>query len=141
MKELKNDSENRHPVLLFDGVCNYCNGMTNFIMRQDKKKIFKFATLQSRFGQKILQEYNFPTDTFESFALLDKEKLYLKSTAALLVYNKLPWYWKWTQLFWIFPKFIRDAVYNFIAKNRYRWFGKRNECMVPAPEVKERFLD
>jgi predicted DCC family thiol-disulfide oxidoreductase YuxK len=132
---------NENPVILFDGVCNYCNGVVNFIIRQDTKKVFHFATLQSGFGQKLLKENNLPTDLFESFILLDKGKLYSKSTAALRLNNKLPWYWKWTQLFWIFPKFFRDWVYSIIAKNRYKWFGKREKCMVPTPELKTRFLD
>ena len=129
------------PVVLFDGVCNYCNTMINFIIRQDKQKKYLFATLQSAFGQKLLQQFHLPTHSFDSFLILDKGKLYSKSTAALRIYNQLPWYWKWTQLFWVFPKFLRDAVYNVIARNRYKWFGKRNECMVPRPELKERFLD
>ena len=132
---------NENPVIVFDGVCNYCNAVVNFIIRQDTKKVFRFATLQSDFGQKILKENNLPTDVFESFLLLDKGKLYLKSTAGLRLYNKLPWYWKWTQLFWIFPKFFRDWVYDIIAKNRYKWFGKREKCMVPTPEILERFLE
>ena len=131
----------QRPVVLFDGVCNYCNAMVNFIIRQDKTKKYLFATLQSSFGQKVLEQYHLPADSFESFLLLDQGKLYNRSTAALRLYNQLPWYWKWTQLFWIFPRFLRDAVYNIIAKNRYKWFGKKDECMVPSPELKERFLD
>jgi predicted DCC family thiol-disulfide oxidoreductase YuxK len=115
--------------------------MINFVIRQDKERKFLFATLQSDAGQKILQQLNLPADSFESFLILDKGKLYLKSTAALRLYSQLPWYWKWTQLFWIFPRFIRNGVYNIIAKNRYKWFGKKDECMVPTPELKERFLD
>ena len=129
------------PVILFDGVCNYCNAMVNFFIRRDKKKVFRFATLQSAFGQKILQEHNLPTDVFESFLLLDNGKLYSKSTAGLRLYNKLPWYWKWTQLFWVVPKFFRDWIYGIIAKNRYKWFGKRDTCMVPTAELRERFIE
>ena len=128
------------PVILFDGVCNYCNAMVNFFIRKDKKKVFRFATLQSAFGQKILQEHNLPTDVFESFLLLDNGKLYSKSTAGLRLYNKLPWYWKWTQLFWVVPKFFRDWIYGIIAKNRYKWFGKRDTCMVPTAGLRERFI-
>lgn len=131
---------NENPVILFDGICNYCNNVVNFIIRQDKKKVFRFATLQSNFGQRILKENNLPTDVFESFILLDKGKLYKKSAAGLRLYNKLPWCWKWIQLFWIFPRFLRDGVYGVIAKNRYKWFGKRGQCMVPTPELRERFL-
>ena len=133
--------EEDKPVVLFDGVCNYCNAMVNFLIRQDKKKKYLFATLQSNFGQQVLRQWNLPVDSFDSFLVLDKGNLYSKSTAALRLYNQLPWYWKWTQLFWIFPKFLRDAAYNIIAKNRYKWFGKKDECMIPSPELKERFLD
>ncbi len=130
-----------HPIILFDGICNYCNAMVNFIIGQDKKKVFRFAALQSEAGQKLLDQYGQQKNNFDSFILIDKGKVYKSSTAGLILYNKLPWYWKWTQVFWIFPKFIRDGVYNIIAKNRYKWFGKRDECMLPAPEVRERFLN
>lgn len=128
------------PVIFFDGVCNYCNALINFVIRQDKKKIFLFATLQSEAGQKILTENKLPAIDPDTFLLLENGKLYSRSTAALRISNKLPWYWKWTQLFRIFPKFIRDGVYNLIARNRYKWFGKKEECMIPAPEIRERFL-
>jgi len=128
------------PIILFDGVCNFCNASINFIIRQDKGKIFRFATLQSETGQQILRQNNLPTEEFGSFVLVDNGDVFLKSTAALKVYNKLPWYWKWTQIGWIAPKFLRDAVYNLIAKNRYKWFGKKDSCMIPTPEVRSRFL-
>ena len=128
------------PVILFDGVCNYCNSMVNFIIRQDKQQKFVFAPLQSASGQQLLQKHKLPSTDFDSFVLIDGQKVYLRSTASLNVLKKLPWYWKWTQLFWIFPKFIRDWFYNVIAKNRYKWFGKKEECMVPSKEVREKFL-
>lgn len=128
------------PVILFDGVCNFCNGTVNFILRQDKKGVFRFAPLQSEAGQKLLHQYHLPKENFDSFLLIEKGKVYKSSTAGLKLYNKLPWYWKWTQIFWIVPKFIRDGVYDFIARNRYKWFGKKEECMVPTPEVRNRFL-
>ena len=115
--------------------------MTNFILRQDKKKVFLFAPLQSNAGKELLSKYQIDWQKSDSFVVIENEKAYIKSNATLKLYNKLPWYWKWTQLFWIVPKFIRDGVYSFIASNRYKWFGKREECMVPTPEVKERFLD
>ena len=129
------------PIILFDGVCNFCNAMVNFIIRQDKKNVFLFATLQSEAGKKLLEQYKINWRRSDSFVVIDNDKAYLKSSAALHLYNKLPWYWKWTQLFWIFPRFIRDGVYNLIAKNRYNWFGKRDECMVPNTELAHRFLD
>lgn len=115
--------------------------MVNFIIRRDKKKIFRFAALQSTAGQRILEEWHLPTTDHDSFIMIDRGKIYQRSSAALRLYNKLPWYWKWTQLFWIFPKFLRDAVYGLIARNRYRWFGKKETCVIPSPDVKERFLE
>ena len=129
------------PVVLFDGVCNFCNSNVNYIIQQDRKKIFRFAPLQSEAAQKLLREYNLAAREFDSFVLIDRSKAYFKSTAALKVYGQLPWYWKWTQLLWIFPRFIRDAVYDFIARNRYKWFGKKDQCMVPGEELKSRFLE
>lgn len=114
-----------HSIILFDGVCNYCNRMMNFIIKQDKKKVFRFAALQSPAGQKLLEEFDLPKNDFDSFILIDKGKIYKSSTAGLRVGNKFPWYWKWSQVFWIIPKFLRDAIYNIIARNRYKWFGKK----------------
>jgi predicted DCC family thiol-disulfide oxidoreductase YuxK len=128
------------PIILFDGVCNFCNAIVNFIIRQDKKNVFRFAALQSESGKKLLEQYHINWRKSDSFVIIENGKAHLKSNAALRLYNKLAWYWKWTQMFWIFPKFIRDAVYNLIAKNRYRWFGKKDECMIPSKEVAEKFL-
>jgi predicted DCC family thiol-disulfide oxidoreductase YuxK len=128
------------PVILFDGVCNYCNSMVQFIIRQDKQQKFLFAPLQSDAGRQLLQAYQLPEKDFNSFVLIDKNKSYLRSSASLQVFKNLPWYWKWTQVFWIVPLFIRDGIYNFIARNRYKWFGKKETCMIPSPEVKMRFL-
>jgi predicted DCC family thiol-disulfide oxidoreductase YuxK len=133
--------ENDHPTILFDGVCNFCNAGINFIIKQDRKKVFRFATLQSEAGQKLSEQYRLPTKNFQSFVLIDKGKAYTKSTAGFKVYGQLPWYWKWTQLFWIVPRFITDAVYDFIARNRYKWFGKKESCIIPTADVRERFLD
>ena len=129
------------PIILFDGVCNFCNGSVNFLIRQDKKNVFRFAALQSQTAQKLLAQYKKQKKGFESFVLMQDGKAYEKSSAALKVLKKLPWYWKWAQVFWIVPKFIRDGVYNLIAKNRYKWFGKKEECMIPMPELKSRFLE
>lgn len=129
-----------HPVILFDGVCNFCNGTVNFLIKQDKQKVFRFAALQSAAGQQVLKKHQLPTKDFDSFILIDNGKPYKSSTAALRLYNKLPWYWKWTQIFWLVPKGVRDGIYRTIAKNRYKWFGKKEQCMIPTPEVKSRFL-
>lgn len=128
------------PVILFDGVCNFCNSVVTFTIRQDKQRLFRFAALQSPVGQQLLGRYGLPTHSFDSFILIEKDKAYKSSTAALKLYGKLPWYWKWTQVFWIVPRFLRDAVYNTIARNRYKWFGRQDQCMVPTPELRSRFL-
>ncbi|NTS43945.1 thiol-disulfide oxidoreductase DCC family protein [Flavisolibacter sp. BT320] len=129
-----------NPVVLFDGECNFCNGMVNFFIKQDKKKVLRFAAMQSEAGQKLLQQYHFPKQYLKSFVFIENGKAYKKSTAGLRLYGKLPWYWKWTKLFWIVPPLLRDAVYELISNNRYIWFGKRNSCMVPTPDVRSRFL-
>jgi predicted DCC family thiol-disulfide oxidoreductase YuxK len=128
------------PVILFDGVCNFCNKTINFIIGQDKNKVFRFAPLQSDTARSLLEKHELPKEKMDSFILIDKDKAYKSSTAGLKLFNKLPWYWKWTQIFWIVPRFLRDGVYNFIAKNRYKWFGKKEKCMVPTPELRDRFL-
>jgi predicted DCC family thiol-disulfide oxidoreductase YuxK len=130
-----------HPIILFDGVCNFCNGAINFVLRQDKKAIFRFAALQSQAGQKLLKQYNLSVTEFESFVLIENGKVYKKSAASLRVMNKLPWYWKEAQIFRIIPTAFRDAIYDFIAKRRYKWFGKKEQCTVPTPEMRNRFLD
>jgi predicted DCC family thiol-disulfide oxidoreductase YuxK len=129
-----------HPIILFDGVCNYCNSIVNFIIRQDKKKVFRFAALQSKAGQELLKQYQLPANKLDTFILIDGGRVYDRSNAALRMYGKLPWYWKWTQLLWVFPRFLRDGVYNWIAENRYKWFGKKEECMIPTEDIRSRFL-
>jgi predicted DCC family thiol-disulfide oxidoreductase YuxK len=132
---------NENPVILFDGVCNFCNGTVNFVLKQDRKDVFRFAALQSEAGRKLLEKYKLSTEEFDSFVLLDEGKIYKKSAAALRVMNKLPWYWKEVQLFRVIPTPFRDAIYDFIARNRYKWFGKKDQCMIPTLEIKSRFLD
>jgi predicted DCC family thiol-disulfide oxidoreductase YuxK len=127
------------PVILFDGVCNLCNGVVRLVIRQDKKAHFKFASLQSEAAVQLLQPYGV-LKKFDSFILLEDGTLFQKSTAALKVFRRMPWYWQWTQLFWIVPTPVRDAVYDFIAKNRYNWFGKKEACMLPTPAIRNRFL-
>lgn len=140
---------NKKPIILFDGVCNFCNGLVNFIIRQDKKNIFLFAPLQSERGKKLLDQYGIDWKNNDSFVLIEntgpndsvrQDKAYEKSNAALRIAAKLPWYWKWSQIFWILPKPIRDGIYNIIAKNRYKWFGKKEKCMIPTEQVRGKFL-
>jgi len=128
------------PIVLFDGVCNLCNGAVQFIIRHDKKNIFMFASLQSEVGRKILEQYNFPLDELNSFILIENNKAYTRSTGALRVAKKLNGLWPLLYGFIIIPKFIRDSIYNWVAENRYKWFGKKDACMIPTPELKARFL-
>ena len=128
------------PVILFDGICNFCNSAVNFVIKRDKKRNIFFAPLQSETGQKLLQQYNLPQNDMESFVFIENEKAYTQSTAALKVCRYLKGLWSLCYGFIIVPKFIRDGIYSWIAKNRYKWFGVRQECMIPTPDVKERFL-
>jgi predicted DCC family thiol-disulfide oxidoreductase YuxK len=132
--------ENNKAIVLFDGVCNLCNGSVQFIMLRDKKDYFRFASLQSDYGQQLLKQYSLPTDNFNSFVVIENGKVYKRSTGALRVAKRLSGAWPLLYAFIIVPAFIRNAVYNLIARNRYRWFGKKAECMLPRPEWKQKFL-
>ncbi len=127
-------------IILFDGVCNLCNGAVKFVIKRDKKNYFKFASLQSEAGKQILHAYHLPADASDSFLLVENKKIFNRSTAALRVVKHLKSLWPLLYCFIIVPKFIRDGVYNFVAGNRYQWFGKTNECMLPTPELQSKFL-
>ncbi len=131
---------NEGPVVLFDGVCNLCNSSVQFIINHDKKKQFLFASLQGRSGQELLKKFDLPATDFNSFVLVEKDRVYTRSTAALRIAKQLSGGWKLIYGFIIVPGFIRNAIYNWIARSRYKWFGKKNECMIPTRELKERFL-
>jgi predicted DCC family thiol-disulfide oxidoreductase YuxK len=130
-----------HPIILFDGVCNLCNGAVNFVLAQDRKDVFRFATLQSDAGRELIRKYHIPEEIPGSFVLIDHHQFFRKSSAALKVLKYFPWYWQGLQLLWIVPGFIRNFIYDIIARNRYAWFGKRDVCMVPTDDVKSRFLN
>jgi len=129
------------PILLFDGVCNLCNGAIQFAIQRDKNAHFKFASLQSEAGQALLHKFNLPTEDFDSFILVENNTYYKRSTAALRVAKGFGGLWN--LLYWliVFPAPIRDAVYSFVAKNRYKWFGKQESCWMPTPELKARFIE
>ena len=128
-------------IILFDGVCNLCNSSVQFVIQHDRSDKFLFAALQSQTGQALLEKYNLPQQGFDSFVLIQNEKVFLKSTAALHVAKQLNGPTKLLYGFIIVPAFIRNAVYNFIAKNRYKWFGKKESCMMPTPSLQSRFLN
>jgi len=127
------------PIVLFDGVCNYCNEMVNFAIRNDKKAILRFAPLQSKAGQRLKEEYKI-TPEIDSVLLIDQGKVYTYSDAAIRIAKYLRWPAKLFYGFKIVPKFIRQPFYKWVAKNRYKWFGKKETCMIPTADVKERFL-
>jgi len=132
--------EVKQPVILFDGVCNLCSSTVQFILKRDKKDTFRFASLQSDFGQSVLQKFNLPENTFDSFLLYQNGKIYTKSTGALLVARQLSGAWKLLFAFIIIPSFIRNSVYNVIAEKRYSWFGKKEACWIPSAALKAKFL-
>jgi predicted DCC family thiol-disulfide oxidoreductase YuxK len=129
-----------YSVILFDGVCNLCNSSVNFIIDRDKRRIFRYATQQSESGQAYLKSYDLQTDTGESIILIEQGTVYIRSSAALRIAKKMDGAWPLMYIFMAVPRFIRDPAYNIIAKNRYKWFGRTEECRVPTPELQELFL-
>lgn len=133
--------KNKSSIVLFDGVCNLCNGLVQFIIKNDPKGKFRFASLQSEAGQLLLKNLGLKTDDFDTFVLVRGDQYFVRSTAALRVLNELGGMWKLFSVFWIFPAPLRDFFYNVIANSRYKLFGRRESCMVPTAELKQRFLD
>ncbi len=128
------------PILLFDGVCNFCNSSVNFIIDHNSSKDILFTSLQSDLGQQLLKKFNLPTENFNSLLLVEGDKYYTKSIAALKIAQHLDGNWKNLYFLKILPSFIRDFGYDVIAQNRYKIFGKSDQCRVPTKETKERFL-
>lgn len=133
-------AENKQ-LILFDGICNLCNSSVQYVIKNDKDNLFLFAPLQSETGKKILEKHNIDTSNTDSIILYTSQhKLYFKSSAALKIASKLKFPNNLLAVFLIVPVFIRDRVYNYIAKNRYKWYGKRNDCMIPTEKIKAKFL-
>ncbi|MDY0779280.1 thiol-disulfide oxidoreductase DCC family protein [Tenacibaculum sp. IB213877] len=129
-------------IILFDGVCNLCNHAVQKVIQFDKKNEFVFAALQSETGKKITDYLGIDTIKTDSIVLyVPNQAYYTKSSAALKIMNELGFIWKLTQVFWVFPALLRDIIYDYIAKNRYKWFGKKKQCMIPTPELTAKFLD
>lgn len=128
------------PVVLFDGACNFCNRMVNFAIRNDKKAKLKFAPLQSAAGQVLLQQYKV-SPAADTVVFIDNGKAFTYASAAIRICKYLDWPAKAMYAFIIIPSFISQPVYKWIARNRYKWFGKKDTCMVPAPEIRNRFID
>lgn len=130
----------KNKIILFDGVCNLCNGAVIYIIKRDKKNVFKFAALQSEIGAQLIAKFNIDTEIVDSIILIDGEKQYEKSSAALYIAKHLSGAYPLLFGFMVVPRFIRDSVYDYVAKNRYKWFGKKESCMIPTVELKEKFL-
>ncbi|MEO6612091.1 MAG: thiol-disulfide oxidoreductase DCC family protein [Chitinophagaceae bacterium] len=129
-----------HPVILFDGVCNFCNYWVNFAIKRDKKKRLRFTALQGDTAARLLPQYSINPTALSSVIFIDKDKAWTQSSAAIRICKHLDGGWKLFYGLIILPKLFRDFFYNIIARNRYKWFGKKETCMIPTPELKERFL-
>ena len=128
------------PILLFDGYCNLCNSWVRFIVQRDTSKKILFAPLQSSVGRKMLEKHKIDVNYTDSLVFFEKERFTVSSTAALRIYSYLDGWERHLQFLFIVPRPFRDALYHFIAKYRYKWFGRREQCMVPSQELRERFL-
>lgn len=138
MKEIPKNKK----IILFDGVCNLCNDSVLKVIKNDTKNTFLFTALQSDSGQEIINHLKIDISKIDSIILYEPGISYdIKSTAALKIMNDFGGFWKITQIFWVLPETFRNVVYGFIAKNRYKWFGKKESCMIPTPELKAKFLD
>ena len=130
-----------HPIVLFDGVCNLCAGVVRFAIARDPAARLRFAPLQSELGRSLLRRHGFDPEALGTVILVDGDGAHDRSTAALRLATHLraPWRWLGGPLL-VLPRGFRDAVYDFVARHRYRWFGRREECLVPTPELRSRFL-
>ena len=128
------------PILLFDGHCNLCNTWVQFIVKRDSTSTIRFASLQSPAGRRLLEEHKIDENYIESLVFFEEERFSVSSNAALRTLSYLDSWQKHLIFLAVVPRSLRDLVYRFIARNRYKWFGRREQCMMPTPELKERFL-
>jgi predicted DCC family thiol-disulfide oxidoreductase YuxK len=135
-----NKQENSKPIIIFDGICNLCDGFVNFVIDRDPKQYFYFASQQSHVGQEILQQWQIPTE-LETIIFINQGRYYTHSTAVLNIFKHLKGFWPLISYFRFIPSLLRDPIYIWIARNRYRWFGKLEACRMPTPDLKGRFLD
>jgi predicted DCC family thiol-disulfide oxidoreductase YuxK len=127
-------------IILFDGICNLCSSSVRFIIQRDPGREFKFASLQSEAGKQYIEQYNI-VETIDSIVLIKDGKVYLESTAALKIASRLKWPWRIFGILLGIPKPVRDRLYKWIAKNRYKWFGRDESCMLPSKENRDRFIE
>jgi len=133
--------EDNKKIILFDGVCNLCNGAVQFVIKRDKKDMFRYAALQSEIGEKLVKERGIDTAKMDSIILVDPGvAYYTKSDAALEIAKGFGGLWFLFQVFKWIPTSLRNFIYDIVARNRYRWFGKKDQCMIPTPELQAKFL-
>ncbi|MBX7043637.1 MAG: thiol-disulfide oxidoreductase DCC family protein [Ignavibacteria bacterium] len=130
-----------NPVILFDGVCNLCNASVNFIMDRDKDAVFRFASLQSDAGKELMRRYGKDADKIDTVVLIHNDRVSMRSEAAIRIGGLLPFPYPLAKAFLVIPSFIRDRIYDYVAANRYKWFGKKESCRMPDPESRSRFLE
>jgi predicted DCC family thiol-disulfide oxidoreductase YuxK len=128
-------------VVLFDGVCNLCNGFVQFVLPRDPEGKYRFASLQSDVGRELLAEHDLPTDELESIVLIEDGEAYVKSAAVIRIATGLGGAYRLLAPFRFVPRAVRDRVYDFVADNRYRWFGRKDRCMMPSGDAESRFLE
>ncbi|MCH7638529.1 MAG: DUF393 domain-containing protein [Bacteroidetes bacterium] len=134
------DGGSEHPIILFDGVCNLCNHAVDFVIDRDPELVFRFASLQSHLGERLLTGFEIDTNETDSLVLIEEGRAYVCSTAALRIVRRLGKLWPAVYGLIVVPRPLRDAVYKAIARRRYRWFGRRETCRLPTPEEQARFL-
>ncbi len=129
-----------HPIVLFDGYCNLCNGAVNFLIDHDRKKHLRFAPLQSAAGKALVQEYQLNVEELDTVILIEDRQAYVKSTAILRTCRHLTFPWPLFGALLVIPRCLRDRIYDWVARNRYAWFGRRERCRLPTPDILDRFL-
>ncbi|MEC0209228.1 thiol-disulfide oxidoreductase DCC family protein [Paenibacillus ehimensis] len=141
-KSSRKDTEaERHPLVFYDGVCGFCQRVVQFIIPRDRSAVFRFVAIQSETGSRLLRRHGLDPAELNTFVLLEQGRMYTRSTAGLRVLRRLDGAWPLLYAMIVVPRPVRDLVYKWIAANRYRFFGKSDSCMLPPPEVRERFLD
>ncbi|MGG1878835.1 thiol-disulfide oxidoreductase DCC family protein [Paenibacillus sp. 7541] len=134
------DPQSPHAIVLIDGVCHLCQGLTRFIIQRDPDGYFHFASLQSEAGQELLRQGGLPEDMSETMVLIEDGTYYTRSTAALRIVRRLRFPWPLLYIAVTVPRPLRNQLYRMVARNRYRWFGKSEECLIPTPDIRRRFL-
>ena len=127
-------------LILFDGVCNLCSALVQFVIRHDRRAKFRFAAIQSEIGREIFQSHGLDPVDLQTFVFIAERRMFARSDAAIEVVSRFSGAWRILRVFRFVPRVVRDSIYSFIARNRYRWFGRNDVCMIPTAEIKERFI-